>query len=186
MAEDLAGDVTRILSDLSRGDPSAEKALIERVYHELRRCAGALMRNERSGHTLQPTALVHEAFVRLRPHLGNMEDRRRLFAALHRAMRRVLIDHARARRAKKRNAEVAAQPPPQVQVAFDPSQLDLAEALEELGGIQPRLREVVEYRYLLDLTVEEVADQLNLSKSQIEKDWRFARAWLFHRLGTEP
>ncbi len=182
MSEDIEHDVTRMLADLDRGDPDAERALVDRIYQELRRSAGAMMKRERQGHTLQPTAVVHEAW--LRPHLTDAANRRQLFAAAHNAMRRVLIDHARARGARKRTPGPPEDPP--VQQAFEPWHLDLAEALEELGEIDPRQRSIVEYRFFLGLTVEEVADQLGLSKSQIEKDWRSARALLFRRLNPEP
>jgi RNA polymerase sigma-70 factor, ECF subfamily len=180
MSEDAHGDVTRILDRISRGDREAEEALIERIYQELRRSAGAMMRNERPGHILQPTALVHEAFLRLRPHLFQAANRRQLFAAAHKAMRRVLIDHARARRAWKRTPGEPEEP--RAQQPWQPWHLELAEALEELGEIDSRERAIVEYRFFLGLKVEEVADQLGLSVSQIEKDWRAARAWLYRRL----
>jgi len=184
MSENVEGDVTKILGELNSGDPRAEEALVDRIYQELRRYAGALMRVERPGHTLQPTAVVHEAFLRLRPQLADAASRRELFAAANKAMRRVLIDHARARRARKRTPDLPEEP--RAQQPFEPLHLDLAEALEELGEIDPRERAVVEYRFFLGLTVEEVADQLGLSKSQIEKDWRSARAWLFRRLEGKP
>src|SRR5262245_7063603 len=152
MSGDVEHDVTRILGKLRRGDPHAENALIDRIYRELRRSAGALMKRERREHTLQPTAVVHEAFLRLRPHLAHAQNRRQLFAAAHEAMRRILVEYARARQARKRTPdspeELVSEPP------FEPWHLDLIEALEELERISPRQREIVEYRFLLGLTVD--------------------------------
>lgn len=183
MSDPLTHDVTQLLHRLADDKHEAENELVQLIYSELKRIAVAMMRTERPDHTLAPTAVVHEAFLRLRPNLASMANRRHLLAAARRAMRRVLIDHARAHRAQKRTPPEATTP--QAELLFQPWHLELAEALEDLAQLDPRQREIVEYRYFLGLTVNEVADQLELSTSQIEKDWRSARAWLYRRLGAD-
>lgn len=183
MADQLTHEVTQLLHRMADHRDEAENELVQLIYGELKRIAVAMMRSERPDHTLAPTAVVHEAFLRLRPNLGSMTNRRHLLAAARKAMRRVLIDHARAHRAQKRTPAAAEEP--QSQALFESWHLDLAEALEELAQLDPRQRDIVEYRFFLGLTVDEVADQLELSTSQIEKDWRSARAWLYRRLGAD-
>jgi RNA polymerase sigma factor (TIGR02999 family) len=176
-------EITRLLDQLREGDTRAEEQLVAAVYDELRLTAGRIMKGERASHTLQPTALVHEAFLRLRPQLTIAANRRYLFAAARKAMRRVLIDHARTHRARKRTPPPQAVTEPATQRLFDRWPIELVDVLDELARLAPRQHQIVEYRFLVGLTVDQTAEQLGLSRSQIERDWRMARAWLFQRIG---
>jgi RNA polymerase sigma factor (TIGR02999 family) len=160
------------------------------VYNELRVIAAKHLRSERVGHTLQPTALAHEAYLRLRD-LGDVpwHHRAHFFAIASRIMRRILVDHARASLAQKRGAGS-----PRVQLdegmqrqavpAMDAAELiDLDRALDELAAAEPRLSRLVELRFFGGLTIEEVSDLLDCSPRTTKRDWVFARAWLLHRLG---
>lgn len=160
------------------------------VYAELRAIAARHLGGERSGHTLQPTALANEAYLRLRA-LGDVpwHDRTHFFAIASRIMRRVLVDHARARTAQKRGADA-----PRVELmeglndglqpSLDAAELiDLDRALDQLGAEAPRLARLVEVRFFGGLTIEEAAVLLECSTRTAKRDWAFARAWLLHRLG---
>jgi RNA polymerase sigma factor (TIGR02999 family) len=159
------------------------------VYAELRAIAGRHLRSERSGHTLQPTALVNEAYLRLHG-LANVpwHDRAHFFAIASRIMRRILVDHARANLAQKRGAGS-----PMVQIedglqegaapAMDAAELiDLDRALDRLAAEEPRLSRVIELRFFGGLAIEEAAVVLGCSPRTAKRDWAFARAWLLHRL----
>jgi RNA polymerase sigma factor (TIGR02999 family) len=158
------------------------------VYDELRRVAGRLMRRERTDHTLSPTAVVHEAVIRL---LGEQvfdraEDRGFLFASAARAMREVLIDHARRRAAGRRGGERRRVPLDAVVDYFDEQGLDIVavhEALDRLAERDARQAQVMTLRYFGGMTVPEVAAALGLSVVTVERDWRLARAWLAGQLG---
>ena len=170
------------------GDGEARSALTRAVYGELRQMAGALMRRERPGHTLQPSALVNEAIVRLfeGAALARAQDRRYLFASAAQAMRQVLVDHARRRDAAKRDGGRQRVPLDQVLQYFDERQLDvvaLHEALDRLMALDERQGLVVSLRFFAGLSVPEVADVLDVSVGTIEGDWRIARAWLRGQLG---
>jgi RNA polymerase sigma factor (TIGR02999 family) len=162
------------------------------VYAELRAIAARHLRSERTGHTLQPTALVNEAYLRLQG-LGNVpwQDRAHFFAIASRIMRRILVDHARANLAQKRGAGSAV-----VQIedglhdgvapAMDSAELiDLDRALNELAAEAPRLSRLIELRFFGGLKIEEVAEVLGCSPRTAKRDWTFARAWLLNRLGGE-
>ena len=179
--------VTRLLADARAGDDAALDALMRAVYAELHAIARHHMRGERAGHTLQPTALVNEALLRL---LGGepvaFEDRRHFLRSASRVMRRVLVDHARARNAAKRQggrrvtlSDDLGAPGPGVDL------LVLDDALERLARAEPRWAQIVELRFLLGLEVEEVAAVLSVSESTVKRDWRFARAWLERELGAD-
>lgn len=172
--------ITQLLERLNQGDRQAGEELVGSIYAELRRLAGALMRRERPGHTLQPTALVHEAFLRLVQGDTKWQNRAHFFGAAARAMRRILVDHARGRAAQKRAGG-------EVRVTFE----DLAMAapdpkldLRALEAEDPRLAKVVELRYFL----EETAALLEVSVATVKRDWLYARAWLYAFLeaGTGP
>jgi len=178
-----AGAVTRMLEAWSRGDLQARDELIPVVYAELRRRAAAYLRRERPGHTLRPTALVHEAYLRLCAQDSGFKNREHFFGVASRLMRRILVDHARKRAAAKRGGplrvtvgeEPAVQPPPA-------DLLDLDEALEELTSLDEREGRLVELRFFGGLTLEESARVLNVSLATAKSDWAHARAWLFARL----
>jgi RNA polymerase sigma factor (TIGR02999 family) len=185
----MSGDVTLLLGAHAAGDPRALEELLPLVYDQLRRVARARLRGERPEHTLQPTALVHEAFLELlRLDRLEMRNREHFFALAARAMRRVLIDHAVARRAEKRGGGVAAVPLDGLELAApEPSAelLALGEALERLEALAPRLARVVECRLLAGLSLDETAAALATSPATVSRDWALARAWLNRELTGE-
>lgn len=179
-------ETTRILADLERGDTAAADKLLPLVYDQLRAVADSFFQRQPTDHTLQPTALVHEAYLRL----VNQEDekwsgRAHFFAVAAKAMRQILINHAERRRAAKRGGgrqkltlNEALTPAPQRE--FDLLVLD--EALSRLSALSERMGRVVELRFFGGLTVEEVAHVLDVSKRTVEGDWETARAWLSRAL----
>ena len=190
MGTEQRGDLTAILNEARSGGADARERLVRAIYAELRRTAGGLMRRERPGHTLQTTALVHEALLRLLDGdtLADVPNRRYLFAAAQ-AMRQVLVEHARRRQARKRHGNRVRIPLDQVLAGFDEQGLDviaLHEALERLAQDHPRPAQVVTLRFFGGLSVPEVAEVFEVSDTTIESDWRFARAWLKGRLGGTP
>src|SRR5512134_58513 len=183
------GDVTRLLEAAESGDRSAFDALYRSVYDELRRIAQANMRRESAGHTLQPTALVNEAYLRLAPATSNWESRRHFFGAAAEAMRRILVDHARARLANKRGAGFervtltgADLDMPAVEQGLDVLQID--EALQQLRTESPRLADLVNLRFFAGLSIQDAAQALQISPATAKRDWAFARAWLHQRIGA--
>jgi RNA polymerase sigma factor (TIGR02999 family) len=183
-------DVTQLLADWQRGDQEAFDRLVPLVYDELRRVARARLRTERDSHTLQTTALVHEAYVRL-VDLNRMTLRNRthFFAMASRLMREILIDHARRNNAHKRGgaAEIVSLDdvdPEAGGEAFDLLALD--EALRQLDGVDPRLGQVVELRFFGGLSIAETAETLDVSPATVERDWVVAKAWLHQRLSSAP
>ena len=187
MATPPAPDVTQLLLAWRQGDPDALDWLLPRVYAALRRLAHARMRAEASGgQTLQTTALVHEAYVRLVD--GTQvawQNRVHFYAVCARLMRRILVDRARARRSRKRGGEVRQVPFGEWQGAVPAQEealLALDEALGRLSASDPRKGQVVELRYFGGLTVEETAEALGLSPETVLRDWKVARLWLRHEL----
>ncbi len=174
-----ATDVTGLLQAWRSGDSQAGDRLLERIYQELKRIAASQLRRERSGHTLQTTALVHEAFLRLVDQRGiDWRDRTHFFGLAAGMMRRVLVDHFRARQALKR-APPDGPPAESLSEAERALEiLDLDRALTALAASYPRQARVVEMRYFADLDIEEVALCLEVSTPTVKRDWRFARAWL--------
>ena len=183
----MTQDVTQILKALEAGDPLAAKELLPVVYRELHQLATAKMRQERGDHTLQPTALVHEAFLRLvgDVDLNRWEGRAHFFSAAAEAMRRILIDHARHKNAAKRGGKLQRLDINEM-LSFDESKVDslleLDSALEKLGQLDPMLVKVVELRFFAGLSVEQTAEALNLSDRTIKRHWAYARAWLQREL----
>lgn len=181
----MADDVTRMLSDWRAGDTAARDRLIAVLYPELRRLAEQIFRKERSGHTLQPTALVSEAWLRLSG--GGpiaAEDRHRLFAAVAHLMREILIDHARRRdRHKRSGGERVTLSGLEIAVAdVDIDIEDLDEWLTRLEQIDPGKARVVELRYFGGLSIEETAQALDQSTATVKRRWHAARLWLYHGL----
>ena len=179
-------DVTSILLRLSAGDPDAESELLPLVYTELHRLASAQLRGERPGHTLQTTALVHEAYIRLCGASMQYQDRLHFRRVAARQMRRVLIDYARQRNAEKRGD---GRPPTQLTEAsaiIDPTQLALAididKVLTRLETVDARRAAVVELRFYAGLSEEEIAEILHQSVRNVKRDWEAARAWLHAQL----
>jgi RNA polymerase sigma factor (TIGR02999 family) len=187
MEADRQREVTTLLAEIRAGSPGARDQLVALVYDELRRLGGDLLRRERPGHTLQPTALVHEAVLRLfRPDaLSAAQGRAQFLAAAARAMRQVLVDHARRRAADKRGGDRERLPLDDVLDHFAEQHLDLLaihEALTRLAGLHERQSQVVELRFFGGYTVEEIAGQLAVSVSTVESDFRKATAFLRGRL----
>jgi RNA polymerase sigma factor (TIGR02999 family) len=191
MGTDRRDDLTTLLDAIRDGRAGATDQLVGAIYAELRRIAGGLMRHERPSHTLQPSALVHEALLRLLDGdtLAELPDRRHLFAAASRAMRQILVDHARRRRADKRQGGRIRVPLDEALATIEEQGLDvvtLHDALDRLAREHPRPAQVVDLRFFGGLTVPEVAALLGVSDTTIESDWRFARAWLKGQLGGAP
>ncbi|MEO8597554.1 MAG: sigma-70 family RNA polymerase sigma factor [Candidatus Solibacter sp.] len=181
-----SGDITHLLMEIRSGSRGAEAELMSRVYAELRRIAGASMRRERPDHTLQPTELVNEAYLRL---VGQQDkewqNRAHFFAVAAQVMRRILVDYARARITDKRGGGAKRVNIDEIQVAFDmPSEelLALHEALERLKTFDPRQGQVVELRIFGGMTEDEIAEVVGTSSRTVKRDWRLARAWLFGQL----
>jgi RNA polymerase sigma factor (TIGR02999 family) len=175
--------VTRLLARASNGDSAARAKLFDALYRELRRLAEGVMRAERANHTLQPTALVHEAFLRLAGDDAQFESRAHFLGVAASAMRRVLVDHARGRNAQKRGggstlvavADLDALPGPA------PDEVDLVvldEALSRLAALDSRQGQIVELRFFGGLSVEETAVVVGVSERTIKREWQMSRAWL--------
>ncbi|MEM8885744.1 MAG: sigma-70 family RNA polymerase sigma factor [Planctomycetota bacterium] len=176
-------DTVRLLQRLRAGDEQASRDLLSLLYEELHGIAERLMASERRDHTLQPTALVHDAWVRLVGGSSQFEDRRHFLRTAARAMRRVLVDHARGKRADKRGGGRRPLELDEGLALFDVADLTidliaLDEALEALGRNDAELLRVVELRYFAGLTFEETGEVLGLSPQQVHRAWGFARAWL--------
>jgi len=191
--------ITGLLHAWGQGDRAAYEELVRLVYGELRRLAQRHLRRERTGHTLQPTALVHEAFLRLQGQTAvRWQNRSQFFAVAAQAMRRILVDHARTRGRLKRGGDV-------VRVSLDDDGkvpgaaggeaattprgvdlLDLDRALNELADLDPELARVIELRYLGGLTIEETAAAMDTSPATVKRAWVTARAWLLRRLEGVP
>ncbi len=182
-----AGQITLLLKELSCGNPNANDQLIPLVYSELRKLAAHYIRGERSGHTLQATALVHEAYLRLVDQKNvEWQDRVHFFATAAQTMRRVLIDYARQWQAEKRGG------PDQVKVALDEGMafsedrsaelIAVDQALVRLANIDPLQCRIVELRFFGGLTVEEIAEVVGLSSRTVRREWKLAKAWLYCEL----
>jgi len=184
-------EVSRLLAAMRAGDAQAGDRLFPLVYDELRRAAGRLMGGERDGHTLNPTDLVHEAWLRLGlspdgqgPRV-NAGDRAHFLGITVRAMRQVLIDHARRRVAQKRGAggiRVTLDESDGAQQTSPEELMALLDAVERLGSVDARLRQVVEFRFIAGLTEEETAEALGVTTRTVQRDWVKARAWLYRQL----
>jgi RNA polymerase sigma factor (TIGR02999 family) len=177
-------DVTLILQRIEQGDPRAAAELLPLVYEELRRLAAQKMAHEAAGHTLQPTALVHEAWLRLGGEAQpNWQNRAHFFGAAAEAMRRILIDHARRRQALRHGGGQERVNVDEVELAAsatdDDQLLAVHEALDRLAAEDPRKAELVKLRYFVGLTNEEAAEALGVSVPTVKRDWAYARAWLF-------
>ena len=175
--------VTRLLHAWGEGDDTARDRLIPIIYGELRRRAVAHLRHERRGHTLRPTDLVHETYLRLRQQNAAWQNREQFFGVASRLMRRILVDHARARAAAKRGGTLRVELESPALPA--PGELDLLEldtALAELAGLDERQAHVVELRYFGGLSIEEAARVLGLSPATVSREWTAARTWLYQRL----
>ncbi len=180
------GEITRLLEKMREGDPKAEEELLSRVYHELRALAVRKMANEAPSQTRQPTALVDEAWLRLtRGTRPNWPDRAYFFAAAGEAMRRILVEKARRRKRLKRGGHLQRLDIDTLDLPAplpDDKLLALDEALERLDQFEPRPAELVKLRFFVGLTQARAAKELGVSASTAERDWAFARAWLFREV----
>lgn len=177
--------VTQLLDAVAQGDGAAREQLIELLFGELRRIAAARLRGERRGHTLQPTELVNEAYLRLDDGKLEFENRGHFFAAAARAMRRVLVEHARRRGSAKRGGGVVPVTFEDLGVAALDHEIDLLaldDAIEALKDYDPRLAQVVELRYFVGLSIPETATAMGSSPATVKRDWTYARAWLYERM----
>lgn len=190
MPESAPDEITRLLHDWSNGNEAALSTLLELVYPELRRMAASRLRGERLDHTLQPTSLVHEVYMRL-AHDSEREwaDRTHFYAVAARVVRAVLVDHARARRRIKRGSGAASVelhdfhasvPAPGVDL------LDLDNALKELEAIDEERARIVELRHFAGLSIEETAETLGISPSTVKRGWLAAKTWIRHRMDGGP
>lgn len=182
----FSSDVTLLLSELTRGDQKAADKLVPLVYDELKRLARGYMRRERPEHTLQATALVHEAYLKLvKQRSVDWQGRSHFFGIAAQLMRRILIDHARSHLREKRGGAQEATPLDEALV-FSPGQsaelVRLDEALERLAKLDPRQSKIVELRFFGGLSVEETAEFLKISPKTVKRDWSVAKAWLHGEL----
>jgi RNA polymerase sigma factor (TIGR02999 family) len=187
--------ITQVISAIEQGDPQAASQLLPLVYDELRRLAAARLAGEGAGHTLQPTALVHEAYLKLigpdaqRPWNGRVH----FFSAAAEAMRRILIDHARKKHRLRRGGgmkRVVLEDMDDLALVADGGGTDellaLDEALNQLAAADPRKADLVRLRYFAGLTQEEAAELLGISRATADRHWAFARAWLFDAMTRDP
>src|SRR5450755_1081085 len=186
MTMEVPANFTQLLTEWRTGQPQALERLTPLVYDELRRLARSYMRTERGSHTLQATAVVHEAFLRLIQANVDLQDRGHFFALASRLMRRVLVDHAKSRSRLKRNAgmrdldaEEISQSSPSIEVGV----VALDDALESLVQLEPRLAQVIELYYFGGMTYDEIAAAMGASPATVHRDIRLARAWLLSEIG---
>lgn len=189
MQSTTPGEVTRLLVQWSHGDVEALERLMPMVMADLRRQARSHFQRESNGHTLQPTALVNEVYLKLLDQRRvQWDNRRQFFAFAGELMRRILVDHAKGRRAQKRGGDV-------VRVSLDEARrvfgegpvdvVDLDRALTELEAIDKRQAQVVQYHYFSGLTYKDIAELLDISVTTVKREWRHARRWLYRRLSPD-
>lgn len=182
----MSVDVTRLLADWSKGDDQALEQLAPLVYDELRRLAGRYLRRERINHTLQSTALVHEAYLRLIDQSRvQWQNRAHFFGVAAQMIRRILVDHARSHQAAKRGSGVARLTLDEALDASAPRDLDLValdDALETLARLDPQQSRIIELRYFAGMSIEETSEVLGVSPATVKREWASARAWLYREL----
>jgi RNA polymerase sigma-70 factor (ECF subfamily) len=180
-------EITELLIDWGKGDQAALEKLMPLVYNELRRLAGNYLRREPAGHTLQPTALVNEAYLKLiGQRNAKWQNRAHFFAISAKLMRRILVDHARQRQAAKRGgSDQERLSITSAETLIKQPQIDLLalnEALDELAEMDPQQGRIVELKFFGGLSIEETAEVLRISHATVERDWKMARAWLRRQL----
>lgn len=189
MMNHSSGEVTAVLRSLREGDPLAASQLSPLLYRELRQMAARYMGRERADHTLQPTALVHEAYLKLVELPDqNWQNRAHFFGVAAQVMRHILVDHARHHQAAKRGGGQHALDLDEVQIAMEgpaAEMVALDEALTRLAKLDPRQGRVVELRFFAGLTVEETAEVMGISPKTVKRDWSVARAWLHREIRRE-
>ena len=181
-------DVTRILTDIEQGNARSTEKLLPLVYNELRRLAAHKMASEPSGHTLQPTALVHEAWLKLvDPPSQSWQNRAHFFGAAAEAMRRILIARARRKHTRRRGAGAFHLDVDELEIASpapDDQLLALNDALDRFAALEPQQAELVKLRYFVGLKIPEAAEVLGISEATAKRWWAYARAWLLHEIQT--
>jgi len=188
--DDAEDEVTTLLAQWRQGSVEAQERLMQLVQGELRRLAASYLRRERAGHTLQPTAVVNEAYLRLMPQRGvRWENRAHFFGIAAKMMRRVLVDHARRKRAGKREGfsgdPVSVSQVPDPAGGQDIDVLNLHQALDDLAVLDPRQADVVELRYFGGLKIEEIAEAIGVSPATVKRELTTAMVWLRHRMKGE-
>jgi len=186
---EAGGDVTLLLGQLRAGKQDVAGQLVPLIYEELRRIAGAQMRRERPGHTLQATAVVHEAYMRLAGEQDvPWQNRAHFFAIAAKTMRQVLLDYARQRHAGKRGGEGAQKVEIDVELLIGANRIEDIVALDEvvtrLSKLDPQQGRIVELRFFAGLNVEETAEVMGISDTTVKREWRSAKAWLHRELAT--
>ena len=179
------GEVTLLLNAMQGGDPAATEKLLPLVYDELHRLAKSYMGRERAGHTLQPTALIHETYLRLTGKSIDWQNQAHFIAVAANVMRRVLVDHARAHNAGMRGGNrvrVELEEGLAISQERSSEMLALDDALNELEKLSPRQAKVVEMRYFAGLSLEEIAAILQIGPRSVEREWASARVWLFEKM----
>jgi RNA polymerase sigma factor (TIGR02999 family) len=183
-------DVTSILTAIEQGDANATEELLPVVYQELRRMAAHKMAHEPAGHTLQPTALVHEAWLRLVDSPAqSWQNRAHFFGAAAEAMRRILISRARRKQTQRRGAGAIHLDVDELEIASpapDDQLLALNEALDRFAALEPQQAELVKLRYFIGLKIEEAAEVLGISKATANRWWAYSRAWLYDEIQSSP
>lgn len=179
-------DVTRILTDIEQGNAKASVELLPIVYNELRRMAAYKMSSEPAGHTLQPTALVHEAWLRLVDSTSqSWQNRAHFFGAAAEAMRRILIERARRKSRQRRGSGAVHIDADEIEIASpapDDQLLALNDALDRFAALEPQQAELVKLRYFVGLKIEEAAEVLGISEATAKRWWAYSRAWLFDQV----
>ncbi|MEP6923317.1 MAG: sigma-70 family RNA polymerase sigma factor [Pyrinomonadaceae bacterium] len=186
-AANLMSEVTKLLDDYTNGNREVLDQLLPLVYQELRRLAHSYLTRERSDSTLQTTALVHEAYLKLiDQHSVSFQNRDQFFALSAQAMRRILLDNARRHTAEKRGSglKISLDDVAEISGNADQHLLELDLALQELEKFDPRQSEIVELRYFGGLTIEETAEVLKVSPATVKREWTIARAWLFQKINS--
>lgn len=181
-------EITRLLADWGRGDRAALEQLTPLVHAELRRIARRQMKREQPGHTLQPTALVSEVFVRLAgQEQFQWQDRAHFFAVCARMMRNILVDHARSHAREKRGGgavHVSLSEAATLAAGRDPDLIALGDALERLEAFDPQKGRIIELRFFAGLSIEETAEVLGISPTTVRREWRRSKAWLFRAMSA--
>jgi RNA polymerase sigma factor (TIGR02999 family) len=181
------GPVTELLQEWGDGDPAALEKLIPLVFDELRQIASRMFRREKDFHTLQPTALVHEAYLKLLHQKAQWQNREQFFSVAALLMRRILVDYAKGRQTAKRGKDAFRVPLDEAHGVADPRDLDLDlvaldDALSRLAEIDERQSGIVEMRFFIGLSHEEIAEVLGISLSTVKREWKTAKLWLYREL----
>jgi RNA polymerase sigma factor (TIGR02999 family) len=189
MTQPASDEITQMLIELTDGNPEVVNQILPHIYDELRKLAGSYLRRERSDHTLQPTALVHEAYMKLVDQKQvKWQNRAHFFGIAAQVMRRILMDHARKHKAEKRGGDADKLPLEEeiLLISHDSSNqlIALDDALKTLAEIDPQKAKIVELRYFGGLSIEETAEVTGVSVPTINRQWRMAKAWLFGQLSN--